>query len=79
MVATRFGVDSRRVNSLMTSLFSTIAINFSGIVIGMTLAFVFEWRLGLFGFIAMPCIVGSGFLSMLFYAGVDNQNRAVYE
>ena len=77
--AARFGVDSRQVNSLGTSLVSTTVINFSTIISGMVLAFVFEWRLGIVGVIAMPCMVISGFISMLFYGGFGDQNKQYYE
>ena len=69
LAATRFGVDSRQVNSLVTSLVSTVLMNFSAIVQGLVIAFVAEWRLGLVGLVAMPCMVASGFISMLFYGG----------
>ena len=69
MAATRFGIDSRQVNSLVTSLVSTVLMNFSAIVGGLVIAFVAEWRLGLVGIIAMPAMVASGFISMLFYGG----------
>lgn len=77
--ANRFGIDSRQVNSLATSLVSTLVMNFSSIVIGMILAFVFEWRLGLIGLIAMPCMVAAGFISMLFYGGFGDDNKNYYE
>ena len=77
--AARFGVDSRQVNSLGTSLVSTTVINFSTIISGMVLPFVFEWRLGIVGVIAMPCMVISGFISMLFYGGFGDQNKQYYE
>ena len=69
LAATRFGVDSRQVNSLVTSLVSTVLMNFSAIVGGLVIAFLAEWRLGLVGLVAMPCMVASGFISMLFYGG----------
>ena len=48
---------------------STLTMNFSSIIVGLVLAFIFEWRLGLVGLVAMPCMVGAGFISMLFYGG----------
>ena len=77
--ATRFGVDSRLVNSLLTSLVSTIIMNFSTILTGLILAFAFEWRLGLVGLIAMPLMVVAGFISMLFYGGFGDENKPYYE
>jgi ATP-binding cassette subfamily B (MDR/TAP) protein 1 len=77
--ATRFGIDSRQVNGLATSLVSTLVMNCSTIIAGMILAFVFEWRLGLVGLIAMPCMVASGFISMLFYGGFGDENKKYYE
>lgn len=68
------GVDSRKVNSLATSLVSTMLMNFSSIVLGLILALIFEWRLGLIGLIAMPCMVLAGFVSMLFYGGFGDNN-----
>ncbi len=76
--ATRFGIDSRQVNSLTTSMISTLVMNFSSIIIGMILAFIFEWRLGLVGLIAMPCMVLAGFISMLFYGGFGDDNKKYY-
>ena len=77
--ATRFGVDSRQVNSLLSSLVSTILMNFSTIITGMVFAFIFEWRIGFVGLIAMPCMVASGFISMLFYGGFGDENKQYYE
>ena len=77
--ATRFGTDSRQVNSLLTTLISTVLMNFSTIVIGLVLALIFEWRLGLIGLIAMPAMVAAGFISMLFYGGFGDQNKQYYE
>lgn len=77
--ATRFGVDSRQVNSLATSLISTLVMNFSSIIIGIILAFIFEWRIGFVGLVAMPCMVISGFISMLFYGGFGDDNKKYYE
>lgn len=54
-------------------------MNFSSIIIGMILAFVFEWRLGLVGIVAMPCMVIAGFISMLFYGGFGDENKKYYE
>lgn len=76
--ANRFGVDSRQVNSLATSMVSTLVMNFSSIIVGMILAFIFEWRLGLVGLVAMPCMVAAGFISMIFYGGFGDQNRHYY-
>lgn len=45
----------------------------------MILAFIFEWRLGLVGLIAMPCMVAAGFISMLFYGGFGDENKHYYE
>ena len=69
MAATRFGVDSRQVNSLVTALVSTVLMNFSAITLGLAIAFWAEWRLGIVGLIAMPAMVAAGFISMLFYGG----------
>jgi ABC-type multidrug transport system fused ATPase/permease subunit len=77
--ANRFGVDSRQVNSLATSLVSTLVMNFSSIIVGIILAFIFEWRLGLVGIVAMPCMVISGFISMLFYGGFGDDSKIYYE
>jgi ABC-type multidrug transport system fused ATPase/permease subunit len=79
MAATRFGIDSRQVNSLVTAMGSTILMNFSSIVGGLVIAFVFEYRLGLVGLVAMPCMVASGFISMLFYGGFGDQNKEYYD
>ena len=79
MAATRFGVDSRQVNGLVTSLISTVLMNFSAIVGGLVIAFLAEWRLGLVGLVAMPCMVISGFISMLFYTGFGDENKVYYE
>ena len=62
----------------MTSLVSTILMNSSTIIIGMIFAFVFEWRLGLVGLVAMPAMVGAGFISMLFYGGFGDANKKYY-
>ena len=67
--AIRFGNDSRNVNGLLTTLISTVIMNFSTILIGIIFALYFEWRLGLIGFIAMPAMVTSGFISMFFFGG----------
>ena len=77
--ANRFGVDSRQVNILATSMVSTLVMNFSSIIVGMILAFIFEWRLGLVGIVAMPCMVAAGFISMLFYGGFGDSNKQYYE
>jgi len=66
------------VNSLATSLVSTLVMNFSSIIIGIILAFIFEWRIGFVGLIAMPCIVASGFISMIFYGGFGDDNKKYY-
>ena len=79
LAATRFGVDSRQVNSLVTSLISTVLMNFSAIVIGLIIAFWAEWRLGLVGLVAMPAMVAAGFISMLFYGGFGDENKPYYE
>ena len=79
MAASRFGIDSRQVNSLVTSMVSTVLMNFSSIVGGLIIAFAFEWRLGLVGLIAMPSMVASGFISMLFYGGFGDQNKEYYD
>jgi ATP-binding cassette, subfamily B (MDR/TAP), member 1 len=79
LAATRFGVDSHQVNSLVTSLVSTVLMNSSAIVIGLIIAFVFEWRLGLVGLVAMPAMVSAGFISMLFYGGFGDQNKEYYD
>ena len=76
--AARFGIDSRQVNGLGTSLVSTLMVNFSTIVGGIILAFIFEWRLGLVGLVAMPCMVISCFISMLFYGGFGDNNKQYY-
>ena len=57
---------------------STLVMNFSSIVVGMILAFIFEWRLGLVGIVAMPCMVIAGFISMLFYGGFGDSNKQYY-
>ena len=54
-------------------------MSFSTIVIGLIIAFVFEWRLGLIGLVAMPCMVAAGLISMLFYGGFGDQNKEYYE
>lgn len=77
--ANRFGISSRQVNSLVTSMVSTLLMNFSTIIVGIVLTFIFEWRLGLVGLVAMPCIVGAGFISMLFYGGFGDSNKIYYE
>ena len=54
-------------------------MNFSAIVGGLVIAFLAEWRLGLVGLVAMPCMVTSGFISMLFYTGFGDENKVYYE
>lgn len=54
-------------------------MNFSTIVVGIVLVFIFEWRLGIVGLIAIPCIVAGGFISMLFYGGFGDSNKIYYE
>lgn len=51
----------------------------STIIIGMVIAFVFEWRLGLVGLVAMPSMVAAGLISMLFYGGFGDQNKEYYD
>ena len=77
--ATRFAADSRQVNSLLSSLLSTLLMNFSEITVGMVLAFVFEWRLGIVGIVAIPCMVAAGFISMLFVGGFGDKSKKHYE
>lgn len=60
-------------------MISTLAMNFSSIIVGMVLAFIFEWRLGLVGLVAMPCMVAAGFISMLFYGGFGDNTKIYYE
>jgi ATP-binding cassette subfamily B (MDR/TAP) protein 1 len=77
--ATRFAVDSRLVSNLVTSLISTLVMNTSSMIIGIILSFIFEWRLGLVGLIAMPLLASSGFIIMLFYTGLGADNKKYFE
>jgi ABC-type bacteriocin/lantibiotic exporter with double-glycine peptidase domain len=45
----------------------------------MVLAFVFEWRLGIIGIVAIPCMVAAGFISMLFVGGFGDKSKKHYE
>jgi len=58
-------------------LVSTIAMNFSSIIIGMIIPFVFVWQMGLVGLVAMPAMVTAGFVYMLF-SGADDKNKLYY-
>jgi ABC-type multidrug transport system fused ATPase/permease subunit len=77
--ATRFAVDSRSVSSLVTSLASTLIMNISSMLLGIILSFVYDWRMGFVGLIAMPLLALSGYIVMLFYTGFAADSKNYFE
>jgi ATP-binding cassette, subfamily B (MDR/TAP), member 1 len=60
------------VNSLLTNFYSIILKCLSSYVTGIIIAFIYEWRLALLGFIVLPMMMLSGYLSVVFYRGSLN-------
>jgi len=60
-------MDPTIVQNLLTNFYSIIIKNTSSFIAGIVIAFVYEWRLALLGFIVLPMMMLSGYLSVIFY------------
>ena len=66
------------MNGLISSVISTFCMSSSAIIGGLVIAFVNDWRMGLIGIIFIPCMVGSGLLTMVFYGSFGDRNKIYY-
>ncbi len=67
-------MDPIMVQNLLTNFYSIIIKNISSFVAGMIIAFIYEWRSALLGFIVLPMMILSGYLSVVFYRDDFNLN-----
>ncbi len=78
-VGSRLSIDSRLVNGLTSLLFAVVLHNAANIISSMIIAFLFEWRVGMIGLVAMPLMLVAGFISMLFYGGKGDKTEEMYK
>lgn len=57
------------VNGLTSNLIGVTLQNISCLVTGITIAFVYEWRISLVTLGMIPLMIGSGFINMKFMVG----------
>jgi hypothetical protein len=55
------------VQNLLTNFYSIIIKNTASFIAGIIIAFLYEWRSALLGFIVLPMMMLSGYLTVIFY------------
>ncbi len=71
-------MDPTIVKNLLTNFYSIIIKNSTSFIAGIVIAFVFEWRSALLGFIVLPMMMFSGYLSVIFYRDEMNLKEKNY-
>lgn len=73
-VAGRLSIDSQLVNGLTSLLIAVMLHNLATIIAAFIISFLYCWRIGIVGLVAMPLMLLAGFISMLFYGGFGDKS-----
>lgn len=66
------------MGGLITKYIPNLISNFTSIIIGLAISIGFSWKLGLVDIYALPVIALSGFISISFIGGFDDENMDLY-
>lgn len=72
------GNDAQLMGGLLTKYIPNLISNFTAIAIGLAISIGFSWKLGLVDIYALPAIALSGFISISFIGGFDDDNMDLY-
>lgn len=72
-------VDSSLINSLTSNIISIQIQNFSSLMMGLTISFLYSWQLSLVSLGIMPLMIGAGVAQGKFVQGFSEKTDGVYK
>jgi ATP-binding cassette subfamily B (MDR/TAP) protein 1 len=78
-LSARLASDCKTVNGLTTTYISIMIQNLTTLVLGIVIAFVYEWRTSLIALGLIPFMIISGAIQMAFTTGFSSKTDLAYK
>ncbi|CAG8455912.1 13526_t:CDS:10 [Dentiscutata erythropus] len=79
ILTSRLATDATKVDGLTGTLMGSILQSITNLIVGLTIAFVYGWKLTLVILASTPAIIASGFLQMQALAGFSAKTASAYD
>ncbi len=77
--ATRYGIETQQMSSLVSNYIPVLVSNFTTMIAGVVVSLIYTWKIGLVNVFVLPAVTFGGYISISFIGGFDDENLHIYE